>query len=304
MAAPASKAVATTLESIARTKPAYADLVKTFSPLMAKQAELAETFAAQDIFVPEVDAARLGQEVHVLAGISCEHWIPQLETAAKEMLPLLKEMIPDEAWPGKKDCTDPLDGATLARLAEARLGGDQKTFDDVAKTMEETPAPVLFAIAENILGPVLSWVAKKLNKSLSDVPWDKGHCPICGSLPSIAYLSRKEQLGLDQLVGGGGKKHLHCSLCGHDWAFRRDTCPACGNTDSKTRELFYAEDAKHERIEACQKCGTYCLCIDLRECDPVPQMDAVQLGLIHLNVIARDKKLAPMVKTTWNSIES
>lgn len=304
MAAPASKAVATTLESIARTKPAYADLVKTFSPLMAKQAELAETFAAQDIFVPEVDAARLGQGVHVLAGSSCKQWIPQLKTAAREMLPLLEDMLPDEIWPGKKECADLLDGDTLARLAETHLDGDQKTVDDIAKKLEGTPATVLFAIAENVLGPVLSGVARKLGGSLTNLQWDKGQCPVCGSLPSIAYLSRKEQLGLDQLVGGGGKKHLHCSLCGHDWAFRRDTCPACGNTDSKTRELFYAEDAKHERIEACQKCGTYCLCIDLRECDPVPQMDAVQLGLIHLDLIARDKKLAPMVKTTWNSINS
>ncbi len=304
MAATDSKAVATTLESIARIRPAYQQLIKTFSPLMAAQAELAETFAKEEIFIPEVDAARLSQGVHVLAGTTCTPWIPQLETSARAILPLLGELIPDEVWPGKKDCMDELPGKVLAQLAEARLEGNDKIFQDVADTLDDTSAPVLFAITENILGPVLSAVAAKLGDKLSNAQWDKGHCPMCGSLPSIAYLSRKDQTSLDQLVGGGGKKHLHCSLCGNNWAHRRDACPACGNTDQKKRELFYAEDAKHERIEACNECGTYCLCIDLRECDPIPQLDAVQLGLIHLDVIAKDKKLAPIVRTTWNSIES
>jgi FdhE protein len=108
---------------------------------------------------------------------------------------------------------------------------------------------------------------------------------------------------LDQLVGGGGKKFLHCSLCGHDWRFMRNTCPACGNDENESREVFYTDNAKFERIEACHKCGKYCLNVDMRECEPLPDLDTIQIGLIHLDIFARENGLEPISPTLWNTLD-
>lgn len=296
-------AVQATLEAIMQTRPAYAGLIETFSPLLKKQAELAGKFGVDGPKVPSVDESRLMEGVHVLAGESCDEWQDFLLRSSRELLPLLRTMIPGDSWP--KGTGDEIfsNGKILAELAEARLSGDLKQFENTSEEMDGPPAPVLVSIVDATIAPVLASMAGRLGESFSRGRWDQGTCPFCGSLPTIASLSRRDPSDFEHLVGGGGKKHLHCSLCSHDWEYRRDICPACGNTDQETREVFFADDVRHERIEACHKCGTYCLCIDLRECEQVPQLDAVQLGLVHLDMIAQDKKLSPMTPTTWNSIE-
>jgi len=295
------KAVQTTLESISSTKPVYAELVETFSPLMSKQAELAEEFGENGPEPPKVDEVRLMEGVHVLAGVKCDDWKEFLLASSRALLPLLKDMAPPEAWPPEADTN--LSGKTLARLVEARLSGDLQQFENTFVKLDGMPPSVLFSIVEAVAAPVLASMAGRLGESFSKGCWDQGSCPFCGSLPTIAYLSRRDPKDIENLVGGGGKKHLHCSLCSHNWEYRRDTCPACGNQDQESREIFFVDGMKHERIEACHKCGTYCLCIDLRECEPQPQLDVVQLGLVHLDMIAQDKDLEPMTPTTWNCLE-
>ncbi|WP_147820769.1 formate dehydrogenase accessory protein FdhE [Salidesulfovibrio onnuriiensis] len=239
--------------------------------------------------------------VHVMAGEGCDRLKESLLASSRELLPLLRKLIPDDSWPGKGKAT--FDRETLARLVEARLDGDLKQFENTSEKMDGTPPSVLFTIVDAIAGPVLAALAGRLDESFSRGRWNQGTCPFCGSLPSIGFLSRRDPNDLEHLVGGGGKKHLHCSLCSLEWEYRRDTCPACGNTDQKTREIFFVDGAKHERIEACHQCGTYGLCIDLRECELVPQLDAAQMGLMHLDMIAQERSLTPMAPTTWNSFK-
>lgn len=296
-------AVQATLESINRTKPVYSGLVETFSPLFKKQAELAAEFEKSGPTPPPLDETRLMSGVPLLAGTDCKGWEQALETSAQALLPILHKMIPAALW-GEKSVEELAEGHFWTGLAEARLSGDLKQFEKASVTIDGPPPAILFSIVDAIAAPVLASMAEKLGESFSRGRWDQGTCPFCGSLPTIAFLSRRDPNALEHLVGGGGKKHLHCSACGHDWEFRRDTCAACGNTDQDSKEVFFVDGVRQERIEACHKCGTYCLCIDLRELESVPQLDAVQLGLVHLDIIAQEKDLSPMTPTTWNSIES
>ena len=73
----------------------------------------------------------------------------------------------------------------------------------------------------------------------------------------------------------------------------------------KTRPArsFTSDDVRHERIEACHKCGKYCLNVDLRECEPQPHLDVLQMGLIHLDIHARSNRLTPVTATIWNAVE-
>lgn len=146
-------------------------------------------------------------------------------------------------------------------------------------------------------------MAGSLGELFTRENWTHGHCPICGSTPSIALLAPADAENSEYLVGGGGRKYLHCSLCGNDWHYARTACAACGNDDSETREIFHQDGMKYERVEACHKCGKYMLTVDLREYAEPPHPDAIQMGLIHLDVLARQRQLVPVSPTLWNTIE-
>lgn len=90
-------------------------------------------------------------------------------------------------------------------------------------------------------------------------------CPLCGSRPLLGIL-RPE--------GDGGKRNLLCSLCLHEWTFRRIFCPAC-NEESETKlPVFIAEQFPHIRVEACDTCRFYIRSIDLtKDGHAVPLID-------------------------------
>lgn len=56
-----------------------------------------------------------------------------------------------------------------------------------------------------------------------------------------------------------------------------------------------------ERLEWCTRCKTYCPGVDLRERDTVPDLDALALGLVHLDMVAAEKKLRPLNPSFWNT---
>ena len=291
-----------TLRNIVNARPVYNDLITKFSPLLEKQAALEELFRKTGPTPPVLDTYRLESGVPVMAEADCQEVEKALIIAAQSLIPVLPGIIPmDQAHSGGL-----LErGAEFwAKLAEARISGDSKYFEMLAEKGEMPPVNALVSITDSILAPVLASMVAKLDSSFSANHWTHGNCPFCGSLPSMAFLSARPKSSSEYLVGGGGKKHLHCSLCGHDWAFRRDTCPGCGNTDQDTKEIFFVDGVRHERIEVCHKCGTYCLCADFREMDSIPQLNALQIGLVHLDIIAQEKNLVPLTPTTWNDLGS
>jgi FdhE protein len=301
--AAAKKAATATLETMKQRLPAYRELADRFGPMFLSRAALYDDLAAMAPPPPQVDGARLAAGVPVLAGLDVSPWLPLFEKSARELLPGLASVLRlDEAASAalEKLFADP---SLLSGLAQARIEGNWKHFENTSARLDAVSASVLLFVSESVFSPALTVIADSLGKSLANHSRDIGVCPVCGSAPSISYLSSREPTDLDHLVSGGGKKYLHCSLCGHEWRVRRNACAACGNDDSETREILTVEGVSHERVEACHKCNTYCLSIDLRECDPPPQLDVAQMGLIHLDIHARRNRLTPLARTLWNSFE-
>ena len=77
----------------------------------------------------------------------------------------------------------------------------------------------------------------------------------------------------------------------------------CDTSDKEDRCYYQEEGETCERIEACGRCGHYLLCIDLRECAPPPTMEVAAVGMIHLDILARDRGFSPMAWTPWNRID-
>ena len=299
----AQKTVDSTLNAIKKRTQAYIELVEKFGPLFLEKARLQDELLTSEMVVPQIDGTRISAGVPILVDEDFTQWAGSMQQAVVRLLPLLADVLklPEETWKNLQEYLD--DPDNISGLAQARIEGNWKHFENTSVQLGIAPYTTLLYISETVFAPVLCAIVDSLGEPLTNLAWDQGYCPVCGSTPSISHLSPKEVTDLDQLVGGGGKKFLHCSLCGHDWRFKRNVCAACGNDDNDSREVFYLDDVKYERIEACHKCGKYCLNIDMRECEPQPDLDTVQLGLIHLDIFARKNKLSPISPSLWNGIE-
>jgi formate dehydrogenase maturation protein FdhE len=90
-------------------------------------------------------------------------------------------------------------------------------------------------------------------------------CPLCHSAPLIGVL---------RIEGDGGKRHLLCSFCLHEWEFRRILCPTCGEEAENKLPIYVAEQFRHIRVEACETCRYYLRTVDLtKDGHAVPIVD-------------------------------
>ncbi len=211
-------------------------------------------------------------------------------------------------------------------MAEAYIANNATLIEEISAELNVPEQALLFAF-HFILAPVLQAlvlhsVPAVALQALPDTdldgatdqkdhlaPWDKnalwkeGYCPICASFPSISYLDRALLDENNQfLAGGGGKKFLHCSLCGTNWHFKRGMCPACKEEGTDVIEILKETKTESgERIDFCTKCHCYCPNIDLRISGKRPDFDTMALGMLHLDMIAAEKKLTPLNPSFWNT---
>lgn len=298
--------VSETLAAIAAQRPVLQPVLTAFTPLLEARAALPETLAPMleesGFSLPSWRPERAQQGVPLLAGAPLDGLFPLLQESARALLPLLTSL------PGMEGHRAVLEKFFLReeesmKAAQALLDGNETGIARLAEGAA-LPAPVLVFALETCLGPVIRVVAAKYAAPWDERPasWMQGFCPVCGSFPSISYLdSRVFDEKNAFLAGGGGKKHLHCSLCGTDWHFRRGACPSCGQEGSGVMELLRESGGNHgERVDWCTKCKSYCPSVDLREREAAPDMDAMALGMMHLDIVASQKGLQPLKPSFWN----
>jgi len=196
---------------------------------------------------------------------------------------------------------DPNGGRNLSALSGALLDGDHATFREAAGSIGADDWALDLAVRSG-LAPALGWVAVSARPELAGIDWANGYCPVCRSMPDISYLTRAGDLGSEFLRGGGGKRYLHCSLCGYRWGIPRTMCPACRNDDHEKRMFYEADGVAGERVDVCLECQGYLPCIDLRRIPSTPPMEIAAAGMIHLDVWAMENGYRPLAQTPWNHI--
>ena len=111
-------------------------------------------------------------------------------------------------------------------------------------------------------------------------------CPVCGAKP---------QTGVLRPEGDGTRRTLVCSLCATEWNYGRIGCPACGEGSETNLAIYIAEELKHVRVEACEKCHAYIKTVDLsKDGHAVPVVD--EMAAVPLDLWAAEKgykKLQP-----------
>ena len=161
----------------------------------------------------------------------------------------------------------------IDRMAD-ELGLDKKVFS--------------FLIQSSIK-PSIEAGMEQLRSELDPETWLKGHCPVCGSLPSLSLL--KEEVG---------KRYLLCSFCGYQWRIDRMFCPFCNNKDQESLHYLFAEGEEAYRIDLCEKCHQYIKTIDYRKLE---EQDIVleDLATLHLDILAAQKGYKRPAPNPWAS---
>ncbi len=283
-------------------RPQLEGIVKPFAALFIEKARLAEDLNNQLGPLPlDSIGTRLSEGVPVLCGISFSFLKQALDYAFTALAPAVKSRFPAIVSAIDRIETEQRLGALdLSLLAEEYLGGGLSGIREAAPVTELYRQSLGFVV-QLTLSAVLQSLAPSLAARAAEIGWDHGHCPICGSMPLISFLSQPPNTPSEYLVGGGGQRYLHCAMCGHDWHVRRQFCAACEKDSSDQHMYFKAADAAGERVDICPHCAHYLPCVDLRETDAPAHLDTMAVGLAHLDVLAQEKGFHPMVRTPWNT---
>ena len=308
--------VAQTLEEIITWRPVLAPVLRSFEPLLSAQedlvGELTKRLKELGLELPQGQPNRMDQGVSLLAGATFAGFAPAVLTSAEKLLPLLSRM--DAVVPYKDALeafflkSDKADAQKIEELVATVVSGNKKNIEGLAQKIEVDPL-VLHFVAGFVVAPVLRALTSLVVAAGDEAPWEvgdvwrQGYCPMCGALPTMGWMDKP---AIDEknafLAGGGGKKHLHCGTCGADWKYRRGACPACGEEGSGVMELLResGKAAHGERLDWCTKCKSYCPAVDLREREFIPNLDALALGMMHLDMVAARRKLKPVKPSFWN----
>jgi FdhE protein len=289
----------TAVEEVCERVPGMREIVEAF----AEVARVRETLSANNVRWPDAatfDASAFGAGRPLLDGFAPLEFRRSFGVAARGLLPVIKKVFPHIA-PGvvrlRKALRKP--GVAVPQILEAALGESPGGLDALAESMETSPGALAFLVRE-LLKPGFMAAAEHLGPLADDDLWCKGYCPVCGSGPDFGMLKEKPEKS-EYLVSKSGRLHLHCALCGHVWRFVRLVCPSCGEEDHEELDVFTAEGREHERIHACRSCNRYLLVIDMVGSREKFHPELAPLGLVPLDLLARERGYEPVTPTPWNT---
>jgi FdhE protein len=162
-----------------------------------------------------------------------------------------------------------------AELWQSFMQHDWEPWDEWVRTEGINMASLLF-LARSCIRPSLEWSAEDLVRRFP-IPesWSKGYCPICGSLPSLLFLS------------GDGERKAYCSWCGTVWGLHRLQCPYCENRYHESLGYLFVEAEPHYRAHYCRLCKHYFKQIDTRELLNFPNLPLEEWTTLHLDLLAQ-----------------
>jgi FdhE protein len=153
-----------------------------------------------------------------------------------------------------------------------------------------SPQVLAFALGQ-IAKPLVEKISGNLSRLVEDLSWSKGYCPICGTMPELAFLQ-----------GEGGQRWLRCGSCSHEWRFSLLVCPFCESENHEDFEIFYVADRDYEMVDVCHKCKRYVPTIDLRKRPGPISREVATMALMPLDVIAQEKGFLPAADSAWNIV--
>lgn len=298
------KALEKNLDTILKQHPEHEDLIKVFAPILICEENLLQELAMKKPATPkksitENEAALDLSSFPISATIS-SHVCQTLLKSMYQVLPKMQEeivLVQETLTP------------TIARqICKAHFQEnsdvladfiDNKLIPYAKKQMKKDGATAKFKIEEitdlkERLSSVMELLvtrschvlAARATRSLALAKSDpiRRTCPYCGHKPNMSVVH-----------GKAGQRDLLCTQCGRSWRYKRTACPFCGQDETKTLNMVYAENSIHERAILCQSCNEYILEVDIREKDmPIENAHALSLGIAYLDALMQEYEALPL----------
>ncbi len=300
----AQKQVPAGVAAMAAAKPGLELLLQAFGSFLTAVGTCREMLPKPDVAAVVPDNTLLRQGVPLLEQPGAPEIDYHLATVAPVLLPVMAEAFPAL----EKACHTlalALEDAPVREQCAATMAvGSVEQIRALAEKVE-IPAEVLGFQLHCLSKPGLEALSAALEATMRQVPWTfwlKGQCPVCGSAPSMSLLQPGPQEPTEYLKNVSAQRWLCCSHCAHTWRIGRTVCPACAHDEKEDRHYFYVEGNNLERVELCNKCKQYLLTMDIRDQLTPPDHRLAPLGLIHLDILARQKGYSPQVELPWNMI--
>ena len=273
--------------------PALESLFAAFGPVLAERARLRAEAPGWRGELPTVDAERFSQGVFVLADSGFQDVSPELPAAAVRLLPVMERAFPALAE----------ELAALGRaLAEGGLEPELLTraaFSEAPVSVPGVSRDTLRFAASELVKPFIERQARDIIGLVTELPWRRGMCPICGGAPNFSLL-RKVRDESEFIQAHGGQRLMHCSVCSSQWRCKRVSCPACGNENPEELFNLRVEGRPFERADICRACKTYVLCLDTVEFVDIPDADVAALAMLPLDLLVRKEGYAPLAGHPWS----
>jgi FdhE protein len=275
----------TLIRRLAKEHPHSAALLKAFVPLWEARNFLAENLPPPKTPAkPDALSFSQGKAWLDVKGGHAQAYLDEdfLKTAPAKLLAAAVKGFPDikEALRALRDYLKK-NKAEAATLTQLQLTGNARKLAGWSKKNGQNRHATMLA-ASHLALAAAQRLARAASSAVTLPPWRMKHCPICGSPPHASVLRGKE-----------GKRFLQCSLCGHGWAFSRTSCPVCGQDSPQEMRLFFLEQNRRERAEACNICKRYLLGIDMREADDDIPLDLLLLCMMHLDMMMQEAGFVP-----------
>lgn len=167
------------------------------------------------------------------------------------MRKLLKGLLSEEIPEALKGFWQSLEEYLAENAATEMIGYVLCQEEDSIRSFcekKELNANALTYIVWLAVSRVLVPLEKEKDQWLKDHSWERNYCPVCGSLPVLAQLKKKNQ---------GRERHLVCVRCHTTWHYKRIGCICCDNEDLNKLRLLESESEPEMRIDVCDVCHSY-----------------------------------------------
>ncbi|MBN1497989.1 MAG: formate dehydrogenase accessory protein FdhE [Spirochaetes bacterium] len=246
-----SKAV----DQVKKIKPDYRLMLDLYERIFIAQENSRKTIRMQEYTISdEVLSVKLKEKFPL---VEVSEFIIDIESAGELFSAICEILLTAEGDMSEsvKKIIDAVDNGTLAteNLIPAFLREDEAFFNSIEKD-HNIDRRVLGFVIFSCMKPSLAMFSEMMEKYLDkDNEWDKGYCPVCGSMPELSIFE------------DNGKRSLLCGFCGHQWPSKRVYCSFCENTDHETLRYFEIDNEEEYRVDVCEKCKRYIKTVDKKK---------------------------------------
>ncbi|WDP86085.1 MAG: formate dehydrogenase accessory protein FdhE [Desulfobacter sp.] len=272
-----------TANALRKTRPAYGPMIEFYSQVFTAQAEASQTISLDPIVIePDILALKFKNEMPLITPSQFKIEMNESKKLMETICGLAAAHAPNLSQAGETlaQCLkNPESQVDLKALFNALL--DSRDISDMAILYKISPEALGF-FGFTAMAPSIQACSAQLSVYLKEnFVQSKGYCPVCGSLPNLAFLDES------------GKKQVSCSLCAHIWQTRRMGCLFCDAPPQKHQDYFFSNEEKEYRVYCCDHCRHYIKTVDLREMGRrfFPKLE--QIATLHLDIKAKEQGYTP-----------